>query len=91
MFPTMNRERAGLGAFILMRLSCSSMLAQTVAGTISGTVMDATDAVIPNTEVSLLSERTGETRKTISGGSGDFLFAAIQPGVYTLTIEKTGF
>ncbi len=91
MFPTMNRHRACLAAFILMWLPCNYLLAQTVAGTISGTVMDASEAVIPNTEVSLLSERTGETRKTISAASGDFLFAAIQPGVYTLTIEKEGF
>src|SRR5438093_13608324 len=38
------------------------------------------------TQKFLFCERTGETRKAISNGSGDFLFAAIQPGVYTLTI-----
>ena len=91
MCPTMNRERACLGALILLGLCCNCTLAQTVAGTITGTVVDATDAVMPNAVVSLVSERTGETRKTNSGGSGDFLFAAIQPGVYTLTIEAQGF
>jgi hypothetical protein len=91
MFPTMNRERARLGAFILMCLSCNYMLAQTVTGTISGTVVDASEAVMPNVEVSLVSERTGELRKAITSGSGDFLFAAVQPGAYTLTIGVQGF
>src|SRR5882724_7445691 len=90
MFP-INRWWACLGTLILMGLSCNCMLAQMTTGSISGAVMDASEAVIPNTEVSLLSERTGETRKTMSAASGDFLFAAIQPGAYTLTIEKPGF
>ena len=91
MLPAMNRERAWLGVFILMWLSCNYLPAQTVAGTISGTVVDASDAVTANADVSLVSERTGETRRTVSSGSGDFLFAAIQPGVYTLTIDAQGF
>lgn len=64
---------------------------QTTTGSISGTLMDVSEVVLPHTEVTLLSERTGEIRKTTSGESGDFLFAAIQPGVYTVTVEKAGF
>jgi hypothetical protein len=67
------------------------MLAQTTAGTISGTVVDSSDAVIPGVEVTLLSERTGETRKAGTSASGDFLFAAVQPGVYTVTVVAKGF
>lgn len=67
------------------------MPAQTTAGTISGTVVDASDAVITNVVVSLLSERTGEVRKAVTTGSGDFLFTAIPPGVYTLTVSSQGF
>ena len=89
MFP-INRWWACLGALILIGLSCNCMLAQMTTGSISGVVMDASEAVIPNTEVSLLSERTGETRKTMSAASGDFLFAAIQPGAYSLTMGAPG-
>ena len=78
MFP-INRWWACLGALILAGLFCNGMLAQMTTGSISGVVMDASEAVIPNTEVSLLSERTGETRKAVSTASGDFPFAAISP------------
>jgi hypothetical protein len=91
MFPSMNRKQAGLWPCILMLLSCHNVLAQTTAGTISGTVVDASDALMPNVAVSLLSERTGETRQVLTSSTGDFLFAAIQPGVYTLTIAAEGF
>lgn len=60
MFPTTNRERTCLGAAILMLLlSYNYLPAQTVTGTIGGTVMDTSEAVVPNAEVSLVSERTG--------------------------------
>src|SRR5215510_6326729 len=86
-----SKSRLLLSVAAVICLSSNPGAAQTIAGTISGAVVDTTGAVIPNTEVTLLSERTGEVRKAISTSSGDFLFAAIQPGVYTLKIDKPGF
>src|SRR6478672_10834908 len=79
----------GLWAAICLLLNPG--IAQTITGSISGTVTDASSAVIPNTEVSLQNELTGETRKTITSTSGDFVFPALPPGRYTVLIEKTGF
>jgi hypothetical protein len=72
-------------------MSCLCTLAQTTAGTVIGTVVDSSDAVMPGVEVTLVSERTGETRKAGTSASGDFLFAAVQPGVYTVTAAAKGF
>ena len=90
MFPA-KRWWAVLQALVLIGLSCSYMLAQMTTGSIAGTIVDASEAVVPNAEVSLVSERTGEARKTVSSGSGEFLFSAIQPGIYDISVEMRGF
>jgi hypothetical protein len=86
-----NRWWAGLQVLILIGLSCNYTLAQMTTGSISGTLVDASDAVVPGAEVSLVSERTGATRKAVSGAGGDFLFSAIEPGIYTVSVEMRGF
>ena len=47
-----NREWACLIASILIGLSCNRMQAQMTTGSMAGTVVDASDAVIPGAEVS---------------------------------------
>jgi hypothetical protein len=79
------------GVCAVICLLSNPCIAQTITGSISGTVTDASAAVIPDTEVSLQNELTGETRKTKTSATGDFLFPALQPGRYTVSIEKTGF
>ncbi len=69
----------------------SRPFAQTVTGTISGTVMDASGQVIPNAAVKLLNERTGEIRSSSTNESGGFSFAALLPGSYTVKVEQRGF
>src|SRR5207302_5647100 len=59
--------------------------------TINGTVLDPSGAVIPGVEVTLINERTSETRATVSNDTGEFVFAAVQPGRYAVKAEKTGF
>jgi hypothetical protein len=79
------------GACAVIYLLPNLCIAQTITGSISGNVTDASAAVIPGTEVSLQNELTGETRKTKTFAIGDFLFLALQPGRYTVSIAKTGF
>jgi len=60
-------------------------------GSISGTVVDTSDAVVPGATVSLVSDRTGESRKITSSEDGNFLFSAVDSGTYSLIAEKQGF
>jgi hypothetical protein len=60
-------------------------------GSLSGTVYDATNAVIPNAQVVLVNEASGTPRKTVSNSVGYFNFAAVDPGTYTVTISAKGF
>src|SRR5437762_2815205 len=70
---------------------CSSAAAQTVTGTISGTVVDPNGAVVSGATVTLTNDRTNEKRDLTTNESGRFSFASVQPGVFTIRIEHQGF
>ncbi len=76
---------------VFVALLGGQLLAQSISGTINGTLVDPSGAVIPGVEVTLVNERTGETRTTMSNDTGEFVFAAVQPGSYAVKVEKTGF
>ena len=50
------------------------------AGTIVGTVLDATDSTVPNATVVLQSSAPGDRRTIITGDDGFFKFAGVSPG-----------
>jgi hypothetical protein len=64
--------------------------AQTSA-TLSGTVHDASNAVLPGVSVTAKSGETGLTRTTITGPEGRFVIAQLPPGVYEVRAELAGF
>jgi hypothetical protein len=68
-----------------------SAFGQNATGSISGTVVDSTGAVVPKAKVVLQSESTNALRESISNGSGIFSFAAVYPGSYSVTVSNTGF
>jgi hypothetical protein len=81
-------------AAILFALSLSfqpAALAQTTSATLTGTVFDASGAVVANANVTLKNEASGDVRTTVSNGEGYFTFAAVPPASYTVSIEKEGF
>jgi Carboxypeptidase regulatory-like domain/TonB-dependent Receptor Plug Domain len=65
--------------------------AQSVSGSVAGTIVDQTRQVVPGATVTLINEQTGDSRATTSGETGAFVFSAVQPGTYTLRVELSGF
>jgi hypothetical protein len=61
------------------------------AGSIVGTVLDSSGSVIPNVAVKAVLSTTGAERGAIANEHGDFVFSAMPPGIYTLTVEHPGF
>ena len=53
--------------------------------------VDATGAVVPNAEVTLLRIATGERRQTKTDASGNYSFPLIEIGDYTVTVALAGF
>ena len=66
-------------------------LAQTVTGTIVGTVLDAQGAVIPNAAISARNRETGLERTATSDGSGEFTVTSVPAGPYDVTVTAPGF
>src|SRR5262245_42196259 len=81
---------AGLLCSLLVLVPVS-VWPQTSNATLSGTVLDPQGAVVPNTKVAVESVRTGVVQTTTTNEAGVYLFASLQPGVYRLTVEATGF
>ncbi len=62
-----------------------------ITGGIIGTVTDQTGAVIPNATVKALNEATGVTLQGTANGEGNFTFANVPIGAYTVTLSANGF
>jgi hypothetical protein len=73
-------------------LLCSVAFAQTSVsnGSISGTVTDATGAVVPNAKVPMTGP-TGQTVHAITSGAGTYSSGALIPGTYSVREEAKGF
>ena len=65
--------------------------AQSTTADITGSVTDASGAAIPNATITLTEVDTKEVRTTQSGGGGDYTFAQLSPGRYTMQVTETGF
>lgn len=58
---------------------------------ITGTVTDASGAVIPNAKVTVTNEATSVSEHTVSNSAGSYAFRGLTPGSYTVTAEAEGF
>src|ERR1700740_679515 len=65
--------------------------AQTSRGTVPGTVLDSSGAVIGNARVTLTGVDTGVKLSTESNDAGVYRFDAVDLGVYELQIAHPGF
>jgi carboxypeptidase family protein len=65
--------------------------AQRSSGTISGTVMDQSGAVIAGARVRLTNEDQSLHQEVVSGADGQFFFSGVAPGPFQLTITSAGF
>ncbi|HLW81632.1 MAG TPA: carboxypeptidase-like regulatory domain-containing protein [Candidatus Acidoferrales bacterium] len=62
-----------------------------VSGSIGGEVTDPTGAIVPGAIVTLTDTATKATQTVTSNKAGHFLFPALKPGIYDVSIEKAGF
>jgi len=79
-----------LGSGVLS-LSPSAALAQTGAGTVTGTLRDANQALVPGAEVTITNTETNVSTKTQTNEVGVYYLGALPRGPYRLAVEKQGF
>src|SRR5262249_12512140 len=65
--------------------------AQTDRGTITGTVADPTNAVIPGANVTATNTQTTAKYETVSTETGNYTLTQLPAGTYELTVELPGF
>jgi hypothetical protein len=94
----MKLEKTVRASALVLAVSLATLLApslldaQTAAtGAITGTVRDATGAVVAGATVTAKLLSTGETRQTDTNSEGVYRIALLTPGPYNLTVAKQGF
>jgi outer membrane receptor protein involved in Fe transport len=78
-----------IGVCLLMARPGSAQ--STVSGEITGTVTDATHAVVPNATVTLTNNETGFSATATTSSSGTFRFPLLRPGNYNLSVTANNF
>jgi len=77
--------------FMILGLAAAMAWGQSFLGSITGSVLDATGASIPNAKVVATETRTNVARETVTTAAGDYVVADLKPGRYTITITAAGF
>ncbi len=80
------RRLAACGLFVLF-----SLPAQTITGSITGTVSDQSSLPVQGATVTLTNQATGAQREAQTDARADFLFSGLPPGQYSLSIRASGF
>jgi hypothetical protein len=93
------RFKAGLISLALAALGlvahCTAQTLQPptgpALGSVSGTVVDSTGAVVAGARVKLTGASESLNQEAVSGGNGQFSFANVVPGPFQLTFTSPGF
>jgi hypothetical protein len=72
-------------------LLVSAAFAQTDRGTITGTVLDPTGAVIAGAAIEAKNAATSETYNVATTGTGNYTLANLPAGAYDLSVNASGF
>jgi hypothetical protein len=65
--------------------------AQTIQGSISGTVVDSQGAVVPQATVTAVNTDQTTSTSTTTDDAGNFVFAQLAPANYAVIVEAKGF
>jgi hypothetical protein len=76
---------------VALSTAVAPLHAQSTGGSLSGTIKDATGAVIPGVTVVVTNTDTSLTRTVVTDGSGRYLAPDLQPGPYSVKGTLEGF
>ena len=93
--PSPLRSSAAVFAAIVFALSAFAFactaLAQSNAGTVTGTVTDTTGALLPGATVQISNSVSGYSRNTTTDAGGHFQFVNVPMNPYQLGVSASGF
>jgi hypothetical protein len=80
-----------LGVVLAFSAATRSYAQTNPTGTLIGTVLDPSNAVIVGASVQLTETATGTKFQTTSGADGHFSLGNLPPGTYSVVVARTGF
>jgi hypothetical protein len=80
-----------LTALLAILVLCPQAFSQSSFASLSGTISDSTDAVMPGVKVTATNINTGIVNTSLSNGSGIYSIPSLLPGSYKVAAEKSGF
>ncbi len=83
--------RAAAMAFAVLAFAVTGTLAQTITGSIRGTVTDPSGAVIAGASVTATNVSTGVNTRTLTDKDGEYNIQFLPIGTYTVTVRASGF
>src|SRR5258708_12652513 len=66
-------------------------IAQVLYGSIVGNVRDASEAPVPNVEVTATNRETNQSRQTVTNEVGGYTFATVPSGTHNIKASHPGF
>src|SRR5262249_48157716 len=94
---TLTRPPAVYYSLLLFPLFClllcphSATAQPLTTGQVLGQVTDPSGAVVPQAKIELRDSATGASRSATADGAGQYAFAQVAPGLYSITVSASGF
>ena len=89
---TLGRRVLILASALALALGLPSLSrAQSLTGSISGTVADAQGGMLPGADVALTNQDSKTVQRTVTNTEGVFVFASVPAGTYAVRVELSGF
>jgi hypothetical protein len=84
------RERRRVSWAIAAALGFATAAFGQDAAVLSGKVRDVTDAVVPETTITVTNPKTGASRQVMTDSTGTFRLGSLAPGTYTVKAVRAG-
>ena len=88
---TSSKLQTLLFSVVLVLATSLSLYGQSTYGTVDGTVVDSSGAVVAGAQVTLTNTGTQEKHTQTTGNEGGYKFVNVMPSEYRLDITRSGF
>ena len=75
----------------LLLLCSAALFGQSDRGTLTGTISDPANAVVPAATVVATNAETGVQSRTVTTSTGNYTISSLPAGTYDLSVENAGF
>jgi hypothetical protein len=86
-----SRVRVLLTVLFIVTTPIGLLAQRLTAADIQGTTLDQSGAVLPGVSVTATNTATNQSRTAVTDKGGRYYIGALQPGVYTISAELSGF